>query len=115
MTAVMRRADERFSASIRIKSSIRLSLAGNDVDWTMNTSWPRTFSCSSTKISRSAKRRTTPFVIGSFRWAQMASAKGRLLLPATSFTWGPPRPFPSRASKGILGSAWAQLGQRTAF
>ena len=54
----MRRADARRSASVMISSSIRWSLAGNDVDWMMKTSEPRTFSWISTKISMSAKRRT---------------------------------------------------------
>src|SRR5882762_5796178 len=53
----MRRADDRRSASVMIKSSIRWSLVGNDVDWMMKASEPRTFSWISTKISMSAKRR----------------------------------------------------------
>ena len=61
MTAVMRRADARFKASMMIKSSIKWSLAGADVDWITKTSSPRTFSCTSTKISMSAKRRTMHF------------------------------------------------------
>ena len=55
---MIRRADARRSASMQISSSIRLSLAGKLVDWTTNTSSPRTFSWISTKISMSAKRRT---------------------------------------------------------
>ena len=61
----MRRADARRSASVMISSSIRWSLAGNDVDWMMKTSEPRTFSWISTKISMSAKRRTLALVSGS--------------------------------------------------
>ena len=56
---MMRRADARRSASMMISNSIRWSLAGNDVDWMTKTSAPRTFSWISTKISMSAKRRTT--------------------------------------------------------
>ena len=63
----MRRAEERRAASIMIKSSIRWSFAGNEVDWTTNTSSPRTFSWISTKISMSAKRRTEQRVRGTFR------------------------------------------------
>ena len=48
---MMRRAEARFSASMMISSSIRWSLAGAEVDWMTNTSSPRTFSCTSTKIS----------------------------------------------------------------
>ncbi len=55
---------------------MRLSLAGNDVDWTRKTSSPRTFSWISTKTSMSAKRLQTLFVMGTLRWAPMASAKG---------------------------------------
>ena len=49
--AVMRDADERFSASVMISSSIRLSLAGFEVGWMIYMSSPRTFSKTSTKIS----------------------------------------------------------------
>ncbi len=63
----MRRAEDRRAASIMISSSIRWSFAGNEVDWTMNTSSPRTFSWSSTKISMSAKRRTMHLASGSSR------------------------------------------------
>ena len=64
ITAVMRRAEERFSASMMISSSIRWSLAGNEVDCSTNTSAPRTFSLISTKISMSAKRRTSALASG---------------------------------------------------
>ena len=59
--------DARRSASMRIRSSIRWSFAGNDVDWMTNTSSPRTFSWISTKISMSAKRRTMHLASGSSR------------------------------------------------
>ena len=51
-------AARRRRASARpmmISSSIRWSLAGNEVDWMMNASEPRTFSSTSTKISLSAE------------------------------------------------------------
>jgi len=64
MTAVTRRPDARRSASMMMSNSIKLSLAGNDVDWITKTSVPRTFSWISTKISMSAKRRTTALVSG---------------------------------------------------
>ena len=51
----MRRADERRRASSVTSSSIRLSFAGNDVDWMTKTSSPRTFSRISTNTSISAK------------------------------------------------------------
>src|SRR5882757_10026509 len=80
----MRRADDRRSASVMIKSSIRWSLVGNDVDWIMKASEPRTFSWISTKISMSAKRRIT--ALASVRpspWAISCASAG-LELPATS-------------------------------
>jgi hypothetical protein len=67
MTAVMRRADARRSASMMMSSSIKWSLAGAEVDWITNTSSPRTFSWTSTKISMSAKRRTTHLASGVLR------------------------------------------------
>ena len=53
-----RAAEARFNASMQISNSIKLSFAGAAVGWTTKTSSPRTFSCTSTKISSSAKRRT---------------------------------------------------------
>lgn len=44
ITAVMRLAEERRSASTMISSSIRWSLVGKEVDWMTKTSCPRTFS-----------------------------------------------------------------------
>ena len=60
----LRRASARRSASMMINSSIRWSLAGNEVDCTMKISSPRTFSRISTKISMSAKRRTEHLASG---------------------------------------------------
>src|SRR4029453_11637522 len=80
----MRRAEERRSASVMISNSIRWSLAGNDVDWMMKASEPRTFSWISTKISMSAKRRTTALVSGNPSPAAISCAKAGLELPATS-------------------------------
>src|SRR5205823_6223622 len=80
----MRRADDRRSASVMIRSSIRWSLAGNDVDWIMNTSEPRTLSRISTKISLSAKRRTLALVSGRCSQLAISWASTGLELPATS-------------------------------
>src|SRR5438874_4739973 len=80
----MRRAEARRSASVMINSSIRWSLAGYDVDWITNTSEPRTFSWISTKISMSAKRRTTAFVGGMCSQSAICCARAGLELPATS-------------------------------
>src|SRR3979411_799062 len=80
----MRRADERRSASVMISSSIKWSLTGNDVDWMMKASEPRTFSWISTKISMSAKRRTTALASGWSRPLAISCASAGLELPATS-------------------------------
>src|SRR5262245_9853764 len=62
------------------------------------------FSWTSTNTSMSAKRLTTLLVSGRLRMPEMASANGRLLLPATSFMRVAPRlRFASRVSKGIGG------------
>src|ERR1700759_1082025 len=80
----MLRAEERRSASVMINSSIRWSLAGNEVDCRMKASEPRTFSWISTKTSMSAKRRTTALVSGSPSPSAMAWASAGLELPAIS-------------------------------
>src|SRR4030081_982291 len=80
----MRRAEDRRSASVMISSSIRWSLAGNEVDWMMKASEPRTFSWISTKISMSAKRRTVALVGGRCSQLAISCAKAGLELPATS-------------------------------
>src|SRR3981189_3154044 len=80
----MRRAEARRSASVMISNSIRWSLAGYEVDWMMNTSEPRTFSWISTKISMSAKRRTTALVSGRCSQLAISCASAGLELPATS-------------------------------
>src|SRR5882757_2713931 len=80
----MRRADDRRSASVMISSSIMWSLAGNDVDWMMNASEPRTFSRISTKISLSAKRRTLALASGRCSHSAISWASTGLELPATS-------------------------------
>ena len=51
----------------------------------MKTSSPRTFSWISTNTSMSAKRCTVALVSSTRSEAAMASARGRLLLPASSF------------------------------
>src|SRR4051794_17324130 len=85
MTAVIRRAELRRSASSVTSSSISVSFAGYEVGCTTKTSSPRTFSWISTNTSMSAKRRMEAPVSGSFNVAATASARGRLLLQATIF------------------------------
>src|SRR5487761_576881 len=85
MTAVARRAEPRLSASSVTSNSIRLSFAGYDVGWMTKTSSPRTFSWISTNTSISEKRRTLASVSGMCRYAEIASASGRLALQARIF------------------------------
>src|ERR1051325_7868749 len=80
----MRSAEERCSASGMIRKYIRWSLDGNEVDCRMKASEPRTFSWISTKISMSAKRRTTPLVRGTPIPSAIACASAGLELPAIS-------------------------------
>src|SRR5258708_24608179 len=80
----MRGADDRRSASVRIRSSIKWSLAGNDVDWMMKTSEPRTFCWISTKISMSENRRTVALVSGRCSQSAISWASTGLELPVTS-------------------------------
>jgi hypothetical protein len=81
----MRRAEARLSGSMQISSSITLSFAGYDADCMRNTSSPRMFSWISTNTSMSEKRRIVASTSGMLRNAAMASASGRLLLPAIIF------------------------------
>jgi hypothetical protein len=69
MTALMRSADARLSASTMISSSIRLSLVGAQVLCTTKTSRARTFWLISTVTSPSEKR---PTVAAPKRNIQMA-------------------------------------------
>ena len=55
ITAVVREADARRTASIMMKSSMMFSAGGN-VGWKMNTSWPRMFVLILTEISASGNR-----------------------------------------------------------
>src|SRR5262245_35608782 len=72
------------------------------------------FSCTSTNTSMSAKRRTTLLVSGRLRMPEIASASGRLLLPATSFMRVAPRLRPaSRVSKGIWATTPFASGRRS--
>ena len=54
----MREALARRTASVMMKNSIRLWLVGGQVDCTMKTSSPRTFSSILTKVSPSGKEET---------------------------------------------------------
>src|SRR5215813_1828978 len=87
MTAVIRRAEARRSASRRMKSSIRLSLTGWHVGWITNTSWPRIESWILTSISPSGNRRTRGSVSGTPISSEISAPSSGLELPATSLSW----------------------------
>src|SRR5580765_3934951 len=80
----MRAADARRAASTITSSSIRLSLAGGQVDCTMKTSRPRTFSISSILISPSLKRPTYARPSGICRLRAMSCDNAGVALPANS-------------------------------
>src|ERR1700719_821700 len=80
----MRAAEARRQASTITSSSIRLSFAGGQVDCTMSTSRPRTFSISSTLTSPSLKRPTNARPSCVCRLRAMSCASTGLALPANS-------------------------------
>src|SRR5437016_9259319 len=77
----MRAALARRTASMMTSNSIRFSLAGGQVGWTMNTSSPRTLSSIRTPISPSAYRKTLIAPSGRSRAAAMPRARSGLLVP----------------------------------
>src|SRR6056297_1497301 len=81
MTAVMRWADARRSASVISMSSMMWSLVGSEVGWITNTSRPRTFSRSSTADSPSEKCATDACPSWLSRLSATRSANGRFALP----------------------------------
>jgi hypothetical protein len=82
MTAVIRFAEARRSASAMIRSSIRFVLLGAQVDWITKTSQPRTFSSISTLISPSEKGLTSARASGTPRFSQISCASCGLEFPA---------------------------------
>jgi len=81
MTAVIRRAEARFTASIIISNSMRLWLVGGQVDWIRKTSLPLTLSAISTRISPSLKVLTMACPRGRERWPQILWASSGVELP----------------------------------
>ena len=70
----MRSADERRNASSMISSSIRFASVGGQVDWTINTSPPRTFSSIWKLNSPSENRSVKARPISQLSWRQISSA-----------------------------------------
>jgi len=81
MTALMRSAEARLSASTMISNSIKLSLVGAQVDWTTNTSRARTFWLISTVTSPSEKRPTCAAPRVEPRKLAISTARPGLALP----------------------------------
>src|SRR3989344_3589746 len=81
MTAVMRWAEARLSASAMISSSIRLSLVGAQVDCTTNTSRPRPSCWISTVVSPSEKRPTEALPSETPSWVAISWLRAGLALP----------------------------------
>ena len=72
---------ERFSASVRIKSSIRLEFAGAHVGWMTKTSLPRTLSPIWTLISPSLKVLIAHSLSGSERYLEIFLANSGFAVP----------------------------------
>src|SRR4051812_33609854 len=88
MTALIRSADARLSASTMISSSIRFSLVGAQVDCTTNTSRARTLVLISTVTSPSEKRLTEAAPMVMPRWPAISSANAGLALPVNTMKSG---------------------------
>src|SRR6476469_5495077 len=88
MTAVIRSAEARLSASTMISSSIRFSLVGAQVDCTTNTSRARTLVLISTVTSPSEKRLTEAAPSAMPRWPAISSANAGLALPVNTMKSG---------------------------
>src|SRR5215510_13795637 len=84
MTAVTDAALARLSASIQNRSSMKLSLAGNAVPCTRNTSRPRTFSRTRTNRFPSEKRSVSEAPSSQPRYSAIERPSRRLADPANS-------------------------------
>src|ERR1035437_6428730 len=100
MTAVMRRAEARLSASIINNSSIRCMSTGRQVGCITNTSAPRTFSWICTYTSPSLKRETRAWPRVRPRKLQTSSQSASLAVPQKTLN---------------LSSTRARCGLRSAF
>src|SRR5207247_1684393 len=89
MTAVIRSADARRSASTITSNSIRFSFTGGLVGWITKTSSPRTLSSMRTPISPSANRKMLISDTGTSSPAAISCAKAGLPWPPNSFRRGP--------------------------
>src|SRR5208282_2280150 len=82
----MRAALARRTASIMMNISIRLWFVGGQVDWTMNTSSPRTFSSTFTNVSPSGNGEMLHLPSSMPMYLQIARARGSLAVPLKTFT-----------------------------
>ena len=81
----MRAAEANFSASMRISSSIRLSLTGGQEDWMTKTSASRTFSSTFTLMFSLENRVTFRRPSGMPMCVVMPRARSGWLLPEKTF------------------------------
>src|SRR5512133_3064547 len=88
ITALIRSAEARLSASTMISSSIRLSLVGAQVDCTTNTSRARTLVLISTVTSPSENRPTVAAPSAIPRWSAISAARAGLALPVNTMKSG---------------------------
>src|SRR5437763_10834849 len=88
MTALIRSAEARLSASTMMSSSIRFSLVGAQVDCTTNTSRARTFVLTSTVTSPSEKRPTVAAPSWMPKWPAISCASAGLAFPVNTMKSG---------------------------
>src|SRR5271155_1482886 len=87
MTAVIRPAEARRSASVTRISSIRFSFGGVHIDWMTKQSPPRTFSRISTITSPSGKRPTSASPIFTPRCSVTSRASAGVEFPVKTSSW----------------------------
>ena len=82
---MIREAEERLKLSSMISSSIRFSLTGSQVGWTMKTSEPRTFSSIWQNVSPSEKLNAETLPASRFRYSQISVHQRRVRASAEDF------------------------------
>lgn len=91
MTAVMRRAEAVLQAEMRMRSSMRLSLASWHPDWMMNTSSSRTDSWILTLVSPLENFLTAHGTRGTFSLPTQTSKKKKNRLVVIVNVWSSPK------------------------
>src|SRR5579883_90722 len=109
MTAVTRAADARRSASIIRNSSMMWWSIGEHIDWTTNTSAPRTFSSICTRVSSLRNCVTSAGVSVKSRSWQISCARAGCEVPETIMAWPAVCLGGWRSSTGMIAGSFAHL------